>query len=51
MSNDSQNPFRAQVYDNYTCATVVLSGSTTNNGNGACTADKNGDDLRYIYVQ
>jgi len=36
-------------YSSYICNTVSFSWDTTNNS-GTCTANKNSDDLRYIYI-
>jgi len=44
-------PFNAQVYDDYICTKVTFDSGTTNDWQWTCTADKNGNDLRYIYVQ
>jgi len=42
----------ASLYEKNMCTTVVLTwGLTTNDGNGNCTANQDGNELRYIYVE
>jgi len=49
--SNGQN-YWAQAYDDLICNTVSLDDlGTRNDGNGNCKAWRNGDSLRYVYVQ